>query len=83
MDFEDDQGRTFKLDVLKQKDRTMIYGNGWKQYISQNNFIRGDDISFFLERVVNMLRTLYFFNNHDGVDEDDDDDQDHDNSQDD
>ena len=75
MYFADDMGRTFELDVHKRKDRTIIYGNGWEQYIAQNNFIGGEYISFSMNREVNRLRTMYFCS------DDDDNDQDHDDSQ--
>ena len=81
MYFEDDEDRTFVPDVRKQKDRTIIYGDGWKQYIAKNSFIGGECIDFSMEGAVNRLRTLHFSNNHDEIDEDDD--QDHEDSQDD
>ncbi|XP_044433859.1 uncharacterized protein [Triticum aestivum] len=75
--FADDMGCTFLMDVHKRKDRTIIYGDEWKQYIAQNNLIGGEYISFSLKGDVNRLRTMYFYNNDDG-----DDNRDHDDSQD-
>ena len=69
-------GRTFLMDVHKRMDRTMIYGDEWKQHIAQNNLIGGEYITFSLKETVNGLRTLYFSSQDDEVDEDDQDDQD-------
>lgn len=65
----DDKGRTFEPDVPKRKDRTIIYGDGREQYIAQNKFIGGEYISFFLKGAVNRLRTLYFSNDDDDIDD--------------
>ena len=77
MYFDDDMGCTFELDVHKRKDRTIIYGDEWKQYIAQNNLIGGEYISFSVNGEVNRLRTMYFCSDDDGDDQDHDDSQDH------
>lgn len=74
--FEDDKERTFKVEVRKEKDRTIIDGDGGKKYISKNKVIEGEYIAFSLKGAVNRLKTLYFSSQDDEVDEDDEDDQD-------
>ena len=84
MYFDDDMGRTFKLDVCKRKDRTSIYSDGWEQYIAQNNFIEAEEISFSWNGEVNRFRKMYFCNDDDDQDRDDSHDhQDDEDSQDD
>jgi hypothetical protein len=69
--FEDDEEREFELDLRKGKNKTIIYGDGWEQYIVVNNFKGGELVAFSLIGEVNRLRTLYVQSDDDDDDQDD------------
>ena len=46
--FVDDEEGEFELDRRKGKNKTIIYGDGWEQYIALNNFKGGELVAFSL-----------------------------------
>ena len=52
-------GRTYKIDLEKRKNMTTMGGEGWKQFITQNDLTRKDMLCFSLTGPVPRITVLY------------------------
>lgn len=57
--FKDDEERSFQVQVRKEQDMTLICGDGWEKFISENELIGGECIGFYLNEAVPRLWTMY------------------------